>query len=210
MSLLRHIVFALAYVAMAVTVALALPTGGDGAPRGMGLLLGLAILVAGGLIQEVLARREEAEQQNARLDALEGALEELTGQLQRAAYDQAAGRPAPARQVASETHEIVETQPSGGEIARRVTVLAFGIIQVLLLVRIVLMLLNANEAQPLVSGLLMLSQPFVAPFEGIFGGTAANGSGSILDVAAIVALVGWSLLEVVILWLVNVFKREAV
>ena len=68
------------------------------------------------------------------------------------------------------------------------TLLAFGIIQVLLLIRIVLMLLNANEAQPLVSGLLMLSQPFVAPFEGIFGGTAANGSGSILDVAAIVAL----------------------
>jgi uncharacterized protein YggT (Ycf19 family) len=113
----------------------------------------------------------------------------------------------PSRQVASETHEVVETQPSGGEVARRVTMLAFGIIQVLL-IRIVLLLVNANEAQPLVAGLLALSQPFVAPFEGIFGADAVSSNSSVIDIAAVVALIGWSILEVIVLWLVNVFRRE--
>jgi YGGT family len=114
----------------------------------------------------------------------------------------------PGRQVASEVHDIVEAQPSGGEIARRVTVLAFGIIQVLLVMRIVLLLVAANQAQPLVAGILAFSQLFVAPFEGIMGTDALSSSSSILDVAAIVALIGWSVLEMVILWAVNVFRRE--
>jgi uncharacterized protein YggT (Ycf19 family) len=114
----------------------------------------------------------------------------------------------PSRQVASETHEVVETQPSGGEVARRVTMLAFGIIQVLLLIRIVLLLVNANEAQPLVAGLLALSQPFVAPFEGILGADAVSSNSAVIDIAAVVALIGWSILEVIVLWLVNVFRRE--
>jgi uncharacterized protein YggT (Ycf19 family) len=114
----------------------------------------------------------------------------------------------PSRQVASETHDIVEEQPSGGEVARRVTVLIFGIIQLLLIGRIVLMLIGANEAQPLVAFVLALSQPFVAPFEGILGSDAVGASGSVMDLAALVALAGWSLLEVIVLWAVNIFRRE--
>ena len=114
----------------------------------------------------------------------------------------------PARRVASETHETVQTQPSGAEVARRVTVLAFGVIQVLLVLRIVLLLIGANQDQPLVASILFLSQAFVAPFEGVLGTDALAASGSILDLAAVVALVGWSILEMIILWGVNVFRRE--
>jgi uncharacterized protein YggT (Ycf19 family) len=114
----------------------------------------------------------------------------------------------PSRRVAEETHQVVETQLTGPEIARRVTLLAFGIIQLLLVVRIVLLLVNANEAQPLVGMLLTLSGPFVAPFEGILGADAIAANSAVVDVAAVVALVGWSVLELVILWIVNVFNAE--
>lgn len=114
----------------------------------------------------------------------------------------------PNRRVAQETHDVVETRLSGGEIARRVTLLAFGIIQLLLLVRIVLLLVNANEAQPLVGMLLALSQPFVAPFEGILGADTVAASSAVVDVAAVVALIGWSVLELVVLWIVKVFNTQ--
>ena len=108
---------------------------------------------------------------------------------------------------------VVETtnmQPSGGEQIRRVVVLIFGIIQVLIVLRIVLLLLNAREGNDLVAFILNLSQVFVAPFVGIFNTDALRASGSILDIAAIAALVGWTILEVIVIWAVNMFKREPV
>ncbi len=110
--------------------------------------------------------------------------------------------------VASETHHTVETVPSGGEMARRIVVLVFGIIQVLIVMRVVLLLIDAQESNALVSGIYAFSQLFVAPFEGVLGTDALAASGSILDLAALVALAGWSLLEMIILWSVNVFRRE--
>lgn len=114
----------------------------------------------------------------------------------------------PTRQVSSEVHDIVEAQPSGGEVARRVTVLVFGIIQILLVMRIVLLMIDAQESNALVSAIYAFSQLFVAPFEGVLGTDALAASGSILDLAALVALAGWSILELIILWAVNVFRRE--
>jgi hypothetical protein len=100
--------------------------------------------------------------------------------------------------------------PSGGEVARRVVVLIFGIIQVLIILRIVLLLLNAREGNDLVAFLLNASQVFVAPFEGIFNTDALKSGGSILDIAAVAALVGWTVLEAIVLWIVQVFRRESV
>ena len=94
--------------------------------------------------------------------------------------------------------------------ARRVVVLAFGIIQLLIISRIILLLIDAQESNALVSAIYTLSQFFVAPFEGILGTDAVAASGSILDLAAIVALIGWSILELVILWATNLFRREPV
>jgi hypothetical protein len=119
----------------------------------------------------------------------------------------------PANVPASGTNQVVErTQvtPSGGEMLRRIVVLIFGIIQVFIVLRIVLLLLNAREGNDLVSFILNVSQVFVAPFVGIFQTDALKASGSILDIAAIAALVGWTILEAIVLWAVNVMRREPV
>ncbi|HEV8698982.1 MAG TPA: hypothetical protein VGQ89_14895 [Candidatus Limnocylindrales bacterium] len=102
----------------------------------------------------------------------------------------------------------VESRPSGGELARRVVVLIFGLIQILIGLRIVLLLLNAREANALVKGILDMSQLFVAPFEGILRTDALHSGGSILDVAAIVAFVGWTIIELIVIWIVGIFRRE--
>ena len=114
---------------------------------------------------------------------------------------------------ASSTNQVVErtrVTPSGGETIRRLVVLIFGIIQVFIGLRIVLLLLDAREANGLVALILNMSQLFVTPFEGIFRTDALHSAGSILDVAAIAALVGWTILEAVVLWAVNVMRREPV
>jgi hypothetical protein len=106
--------------------------------------------------------------------------------------------------------ERAEVSPSGGEMLRRVVVLIFGIIQAFIILRIVLLLLNAREGNALVSFILDTSQLFVAPFVGIFNSNALESGGSVLDIAAIAALVGWTILEVIVIWAVNLFKREPV
>jgi len=119
-----------------------------------------------------------------------------------------AGTVAPAR--SSTVVERTTVQPSGGEMIRRLVVLLFGIVQVFIILRIVLLLLNAREGNGVVSFILDVSQLFVAPFIGIFNTDALRSSGSILDIAAIAALVGWTILEVVVLWAVNLMRREPV
>lgn len=111
------------------------------------------------------------------------------------------------------TSQVVETadvSPSGGEMLRRLVVLIFGIIQAFIVLRIVLLLLNAREGNDLVAFILNTSQLFVAPFEGIFNSNSLQSGGSVLDIAAIAALVGWTILEFIILWAVNLMRREPV
>jgi hypothetical protein len=102
----------------------------------------------------------------------------------------------------------VTRTPSGGEIASRVVILLFGIIQVLIVLRIVLLLLDARTGNDLVAWILNASQIFVAPFNGMLNTDALHAGGSILDLAAILALVGWTILEAIILAVVGVFRRE--
>lgn len=110
--------------------------------------------------------------------------------------------------VRTESRHVTTSGPGGSELTRRVLVLVFGLIQVVIGLRIVLLLLDAREANGLVSGILNLSQLFVAPFEGILRTDALQASGSILDITAIVAFVGWTVLELIILWAVGIFRRE--
>lgn len=98
--------------------------------------------------------------------------------------------------------------PSTAEVARRVIYFLFGLIQVVIALRILLLLVNARQANAIVSAILDISQLFVAPFEGILRTNALKASGSILDVTAIVALVGWTVLELIVIWAINVFRRE--
>jgi hypothetical protein len=106
------------------------------------------------------------------------------------------------------TSRTVEMRPSGGTVAGRVVIFIFGIIQALILLRIVLLLMDAREANDLVSFILNASQIFVAPFEGILRTEALKAAGSIFDLAAVLALVGWTILEAIILAGVGVFRRE--
>jgi len=102
----------------------------------------------------------------------------------------------------------VTRTPSGGELGSRVVILVFGIIQVLIILRIVLLLLNAREGNDLVAFILNSSQIFVAPFNGMLNVNNLESNGSVLDIAAILALIGWSVLEALILAAVGIFKRE--
>jgi hypothetical protein len=102
----------------------------------------------------------------------------------------------------------VTRTPSGGEVAGRIVVLLFGIIQVLIILRIVLLLLNAREGNDHVAFILNTSQIFVAPFNGMLNIDNLKSGGSVLDVAAVLALIGWTVLEALILAAVGVFRRE--
>lgn len=121
---------------------------------------------------------------------------------------------APAAPVASaRTSQVVErtdVAPSGGEMLRRIVILVFGIIQAFIVLRIVLLLLNAREGNDIVAFILNVSQIFVAPFNGIFNNDALAAGGSVLDIAAIAALVGWTILEWIVIWGTNVLRREPV
>ena len=112
--------------------------------------------------------------------------------------------------VTTESRETrrVGSSPSGSEFARRVIVLIFGLIEVVIGLRIVLLVLDARTGNDIVAAILNISQVFVAPFEGILHTDALHAGGSMLDVAAVVAFVGWTVLEAIILWAVGIFRRE--
>ena len=100
------------------------------------------------------------------------------------------------------------TGPGASEMSRRVIVLVFGLIQIVIGARIVLLLLDAREANGIVSGILNVSQLFVAPFDGILRTNNLHAAGSVLDITAIVAFVGWTILELIVIWAVAIFRRE--
>ncbi len=98
--------------------------------------------------------------------------------------------------------------PTAGELIRRVVMLLFGILQALLLLRIVLLLLAANVGNDVVSLILGVTDPFVEPFRGMFSLDRVTADESTLDVAAIVALIGWTLLEALILAILSLGTRR--
>lgn len=100
------------------------------------------------------------------------------------------------------------TAPGGAEFARRVVIFLFGIVQGLVALRLVFLLLDAREANGLVAAVLNASQLFVAPFEGLFHTNALQAGGSVLDIAAIAALIGWTVVEAIVLAAVGIFRRR--
>jgi hypothetical protein len=116
----------------------------------------------------------------------------------------ASGAPVAQRTVVGET---VRRSPSGPEYARRVVVFIFGILQLLIVLRIVLLLV-ADRGNSLVKGIIDVSGVLVAPFEGILKTDALKSGGSVLDLAAVVALVGWTILELIIVAGIGIARRE--
>lgn len=84
-------------------------------------------------------------------------------------------------------------------IAGRIIYYIVGLITVLLLIRIVLLLLAANQGNGFVDFVYALSGVFAMPFYGIFNYTPAYGS-SVLELSSVVAifiyaLVGWGIVK---------------
>ena len=99
--------------------------------------------------------------------------------------------------------------PGGATTAARIVTFAFGILQALLILRIVLLMLVANPGNDLVGAIFGITQPFVEPFLGMFSlNRVTADQGSVLDIAAIVALIAWTLVEALILAAIRIFSRR--
>ena len=100
---------------------------------------------------------------------------------------------------------VVDTGPGPLYYVRRIVVLLFGILTVLIALRIILLLLGANAGNGLVDFVYGVTEPFVAPFRGIFSFDQVTPNGTnILDVGALVALVGWLLIEALVLAILRI------
>ena len=107
----------------------------------------------------------------------------------------------------TERASYVAPGPSGLTTAARVITFLFGILQAALILRIILLLLVANADNDVVSLIMGITDPFVEPFRGMFQIDRVAAGESRLDVAALVALVGWTLVEALILAALRIFSR---
>ncbi len=98
--------------------------------------------------------------------------------------------------------------PSSGEVIRRFVMLLFGVLQALLIIRILFLLLVANAGNDVVSLILGVTDPFVEPFRGMFQLDKVTAGRSMLDIAAIVALVAWTLIELLVVALLGLGARR--
>jgi hypothetical protein len=99
--------------------------------------------------------------------------------------------------------------PSGLGILERWVIFIFGLIQLLIGLRILLLLVAARESNNIVSSIYSVSEIFVAPFRGILRIDDVQSGATALDVGAIVALIGWFVLELIVLGLLRVFRPSA-
>jgi len=83
----------------------------------------------------------------------------------------------------------------------------FGIIEALILIRLVLRLLAANPNATFTSLMYQLSYPFVAPFQGVFPSPAAS-QGSVLELSSVLAIIVYALLAYFIVRLIELAQRR--
>ena len=119
--------------------------------------------------------------------------------------------PATTTAVRSTERTYVPAAPGGSNVIARVVTFLFGVLQVALILRIVLLLLVANTGNDVVALILSITDPFVEPFRGMFAlDRVTADQGSVFDIAALVALIGWTLVEALILAALRIFDRREV
>ena len=116
--------------------------------------------------------------------------------------------PVQAASVRTTERAYVPAGPSGLATIMRVVTFVFGVLQALLILRIILLLLVANAGNDVVGFILSVTDPFVDPFRGMFAIDRVTAGQSKFDIAALVALIGWTLVELLILALLRVFARR--
>jgi uncharacterized protein YggT (Ycf19 family) len=93
--------------------------------------------------------------------------------------------------------------------ARRVLTLLFTVLTVLLAIRVILFLLVANQANQIVDFVYGVTEPFVAPFRGIFAfDNVQPGGGIVFDIAAVVAFIGWLLIYLLLMAILSLADRD--
>jgi uncharacterized protein YggT (Ycf19 family) len=94
--------------------------------------------------------------------------------------------------------------------ARRVISLLFAILLVLIAIRVILLALAANETNQIVDFVYDITEPFVAPFRGIFSINEVRPGGGefAFDLAAVVAAVGWLLIYLLLMAVLSLADRD--
>jgi uncharacterized protein YggT (Ycf19 family) len=116
----------------------------------------------------------------------------------------------PVTNVRTTDTAYVAPGPGGASLAARLVTFVFGILQVLLILRIILLVLVANAGNDIVHFVFSVTQPFVEPFLGMFAlNRVTADQGSVFDIAALVALIGWTLVEMLILAAIRIFDRRS-
>jgi hypothetical protein len=93
-----------------------------------------------------------------------------------------------------------ETRTPSEVIWVRVVYYVFGVIEVILAMRFVLLLLGANKEAGFVSFIHNLSTPFMVPFDAVFKTQSVAGSSfelSSLLALAVYALIGWGVVSLI-------------
>ena len=115
----------------------------------------------------------------------------------------------PRSQVNVNTSGSATRSPSTLSYVRRVVALLFGILIILIGLRFLLLALAANAGNGLVDFIYNTSEPFVAVFRGVFTLEHFSPVGrSEIDVAALVAIVGYALLALLIVAVLRLGDRE--
>lgn len=102
-----------------------------------------------------------------------------------------------------------DVSPSPLGVLSRLIVFLFGLIELLIGVRIILLLFAARSSNDIVAAVYNISEIFVAPFRGILRIDEVQAGATALDIGAIVALIAWVIIELVVLALVRVFRPTA-
>ena len=100
-------------------------------------------------------------------------------------------------------------RPSPLAMVERGIIFVFTLIEILIVLRIVLLLLAARESNSIVSFIYSLSEVFVAPFRGILRIDEVQAGATALDVGAIVALIGWIVIELIVVGLLRILRPRA-
>lgn len=118
---------------------------------------------------------------------------------------------APVAPVAPAYHATTVTRyaPSPLATVERFVIFIFGLIEAVILLRIVLLLLAAREGNDVVQFVYGVSEIFVAPFRGILRIVEVQAGVAALDVGAIVALVFWVIIELIVIAALRVFRPSA-
>lgn len=88
----------------------------------------------------------------------------------------------------------------------QIVYLVFGIIEALIVIRILLKLLAANPNAGFSSFIYGITQPFVAFFQGVF--PIAESRGSIFELSSVLAIVVYALLAYAIVRVIRILSRR--